>query len=112
MSNIIEKAKWQVGDIKTDKNGNQWECSGFSPSGTPKWRKPKGSKSQKQDDQPSGGKKPAANQTQPKGKSGGGGTDFSSMNPDQLVDYAKNAKTSALAAVVNNKSIDLFRFVR
>ena len=25
MSNIIEKAKWQVGDIKTDKNGNHWE---------------------------------------------------------------------------------------
>lgn len=107
MSNIIEKAKWQVGDIKTDKNGNQWECSGFSPSGDPKWRKPKGSKSQKQDDQPSGGKKPADNKPQPKGNGGGGGTDFSSMNPDQLVDYAKNAKTSALAAVVNNKSIDL-----
>lgn len=33
-------------------------------------------------------------------------TDFSSMTPDELVDYANSAKTASLEAVVNNKNID------
>lgn len=33
-------------------------------------------------------------------------TDFSSMTPDELVNYANSAKTPSLEAVVNNKNID------
>lgn len=49
--------------------------------------------------------KQPANQPQAQGK--GGNADFKNMNPDELVDFANSAKTSALAAVVNNKKIDL-----
>ena len=127
MNDIIEKAKWNVGDIRTDKNGAQWECSGFNSKGQAKWVKPKGNKGNKTDDQPTGGKKPAKNddvpgvpkgqgnqpqqkqpsQQKPQVQGKGSQPNFKDMNPDELVDFANSAKTSALAAVVNNKNIDL-----
>lgn len=122
MFDIIEKAKWNVGDIRTDKNGHQWECTGFNSKGVAKWGVPKGnkkggnqqptslsgSKNAKTDDdsnQPSAKSNQSKQNTKP--KSNGGMPNFSAMNPDDLVDYANSAKTSALAAVVNNKKIDL-----
>lgn len=120
-SNIIEKAH-QVGD--TNAKGEVW--IEFQP-GKFDWRKPnhkavvayrqsKGQSgnnggdggnqpqpSQKpQAKQPTGNKPQPQSQTQqPKQAKG-----FDDMNPDEIADFANSAKTSALAAVVNNKKID------
>lgn len=122
MFDIIEKAKWNVGDIRTDKNGHQWECTGFNAKGVAKWGIPKGnkkggnnqpaplkgSKTTQADDDTQPKPKSQGNQPQQKqSQSNGGQPNFSAMTPNDLVDYANSAKTSALAAVVNNKKIDL-----
>lgn len=57
---------------------------------------------QPQAKQPTGNKPQPQSQTQqPKQAKG-----FEDMNPDEIADFANSAKTSALAAVVNNKKID------
>lgn len=60
------------------------------------------SSQQPQAKQPTGNKPQPKSQTQqPKQAKG-----FEDMNPDEIADFANSAKTSALAAVVNNKKID------
>ena len=57
--------------------------------------------SQKPQAKQSTGNKPQSQTQQPKQAKG-----FEDMNPDEITDFANSAKTSALAAVVNNKKID------
>lgn len=81
--------KKQRGDVQTANNGGNGGNQP-QPSQQPQAKQPTGNKSQPQ---------PQTQQTkQAKG--------FEDMNPDEIEDFANSAKTSALAAVVNNKKID------
>lgn len=117
-SNIIEKAH-QVGD--TNAKGEVWVE--YKP-GKFDWRPPKHKavvayhqskgqgvgdggnqhqpSQQPQVKQPTGNKPQPQSQTQQPKQANG----FEDMNPDEIADFANSAKTSALAAVVNNKKID------
>lgn len=108
---IIEKAK--VGDEKVYQ-GVTYYVAALNAAGKPLWRKKKEGSSKSQ---PEGSGGTAAKTTPPAASkqaqakpaaapSGDKKTDFSNMSDDELTDYANEAKTSSLEAVVNNKSID------
>lgn len=106
----IEKG-YQVGDEK-DFNGRTYYVHELNAKGAPKWRLKKDGGSKQND---GSGNKPAAQQNSGNGNESQGGSQnqnatsqkkLEEMNPSELVDYAKNASTDALAKVVNDTKAD------
>lgn len=99
---IIEKA-YKVGDEKTASDGLTYYVHALNASGKPLWRKKKDGNSAKQSTTSSSG----GSSDSGKSKSTSGVTsqkkDLSDYDPNELVSFAKEAKTSALEAIVNDK---------
>ena len=66
MSDLIEKGKWNVGDIKHAKNGNDYRVTGFNAKGEPLWSLANKKQGGAQQPQPATAKQPKASE-QPKG---------------------------------------------
>lgn len=68
MSDLIEKGKWNVGDIKHAKNGNDYRVTGFNAKGEPLWSLANKKQGGAKQPQPATAKQPKASE-QPKGGS-------------------------------------------
>lgn len=107
----LEKG-YQVGDEK-DFNGRTYYCAELNAKGQPKWRlkdKKGGSKSDK-----GGAKQATAQKQEQQGGSAAASTKqddktpqkkIEDMNPNELIEYAKNASTEALTKLVNDDKAD------
>ena len=79
MSDLIEKGKWNVGDIKHAKNGNDYRVTGFNAKGEPLWSLVNKKQGGAQQPQPATAKQPKASEKQ-------NGKDTEGNKPQQKVD--------------------------
>lgn len=104
----IEKA-YKVGDEK-DVKGVMYYVAALNAAGKPLWRMKKDGNKAKPQPAAGGGAAKKTTTEPPKGASGGAAPapkkDLKDYTPDELVDFANQAKTSALESIVNDKNQD------
>ena len=84
MSDLIEKGKWNVGDIKHAKNGNDYRVTGFNAKGEPLWSLVNKKQGGAQQPQPAPAKQPKASEQQ-------NGKNTDGNKPQQKVDKKPKA---------------------
>ena len=107
-NDIIEKAKWNIGDEKVYQ-GVTYVVGGFNAKGAPQWRKKKDGGGGKVDDDKSSDSKKQTPKSENKPASSNQPTqkkELKDYTPDELVNFAEQAKTEALEAIVNDKKQD------